>query len=185
MSPSVTTAVNIYIYILNILVFKFWFLNLIISEINVLYVPVHATAAQWPVLNSWCFIWSLQIELKANKNNIRRAAGPGRLCWWVKTWSRMSFTLPLLKVKTKPTSVWMCRDAVVVAGVGAALHLAAGGRFQPHVFGAHPFQQCHRRPQAQRLCSHLHCALRYKVRIKMHALTSTVSSKVIQVSCLW
>lgn len=51
---------------------------------------------------------------------------------------------------------------MAVAGVGAALHRAAGGRFQPHVSGARPLQQRHRRPQAQRLRRGLHRALRYK-----------------------
>lgn len=51
---------------------------------------------------------------------------------------------------------------MAVAGVRAALHRAAGGWFQPHVSGARPLQQRHRRPQAQRLRRRLHRALRYE-----------------------
>lgn len=48
---------------------------------------------------------------------------------------------------------------MAVGGVGGALHPAAGGRLQPHVPGALPLQQRHRRAQAERLRRRLHRAL--------------------------
>lgn len=49
---------------------------------------------------------------------------------------------------------------MAVGGFRGAVHPAAGGRIQPHVSGAFPLQQRHRRTQTQCLRRRLHRAVR-------------------------
>lgn len=52
------------------------------------------------------------------------------------------------------------RSAVAVHCCGVPVHPPAGHRRHPHVHRGVSLWQCHRRPQAQRLRCHIHCALR-------------------------
>lgn len=58
------------------------------------------------------------------------------------------------------TSNYLLRSVMAVHSCGVPVHPLAGYRRHPHVHRGLPFWQRHRRPQAQRLRCHIHCAFR-------------------------